>query len=427
MIFILKKTLIVFIILLLSFSQLVCCVKITNSEKIFKEDLENVELDLLRAEHYLYLKANEDVGSFNLRYTFPPEYGYQLPIFLEILDDSNANIIKYKIENDRFEPNKFVNFTIGPMEKDEIVFIHFNFWVLVKNYNYSDLPSYVEIPSKNDLPNETKQWLSSTQVVQTNKILIKLRARQMKFLTNNIFTLADRIAKFSKSHRYWFFLIQYTFQTYKSQDAFTTLLRNGECPGRSHLGCALFRANGVPARVLIGIPCFDFWCEMHYMMEYYCNPVYGWILTNVHNGTTPYEPKYDIIQRICYTEDENNTQTDFINPKMKGIERWIWIDNENVSPYYKDLKEGSKSKGVSENSVFIDSMVANDTVTLTKDVFSKFENYLNFDLTGENKEHFQNATQYQMKALDEFKDATNTFGYIYYMNYANIEYDKIII
>jgi hypothetical protein len=163
------------------------------------------------------------------------------------------------------------------------------------------------------------------------------------------------------------------------------------------------------------------------MMEYYSGPVYGWIIADVDNAMTPREPKYDLIQRICYPEDENNTQTDFIYPKMKGIERWIWIYNKNVYPYYKDLKEGSKSKGVIENTVFIDPIVANDTLTLTKNVYHKFEYYLNFDLTGENKEHFQNAIQYQIQALNQFKDATDTFGYIYFMNYANNEYDKIII
>ena len=226
---------------------------------------------------------------------------------MELFNDSTKKIINYKIEDDIYEPNKFVNFTIGSMKKNETVLIHFNYWVLVNNYDYSDLPKSIKIPEKSDLPENVTKWLSSTEVVQKDKLRIKLRSRQMKFLTNNLLKLAERIGKFSRQHRYFLFLIQYTFGNYGPQDALTALKRNGECPGRSHLGSALFRANGVPARVVISTPSYyDFWFEMHYMLEYYTNEKFEWILTNPHSGVTPIEQKKHIIHRICYPEDENN-------------------------------------------------------------------------------------------------------------------------
>jgi len=78
---------------------------------------------------------------------------------LEIFNDSTANITNYKIENDSKEPNKLINFTIGPMLKDEGVLIHFSFWVLVENHDFSDLPGNVEFPEVSDLPDETKKWI----------------------------------------------------------------------------------------------------------------------------------------------------------------------------------------------------------------------------------------------------------------------------
>jgi len=102
------------------------------------------ELHLLRVEHVLVLNAADDADTFNLRYVFPPDYQYQVPILLEILEDSTANILHYQIEDDVNEPNKVVNFTIGNMAKDESVLIHFSCWVLVKNHEYVDLSEYVK-------------------------------------------------------------------------------------------------------------------------------------------------------------------------------------------------------------------------------------------------------------------------------------------
>jgi hypothetical protein len=344
-----------------------------------------------------------------------------------VKEDTTADIIDYRIENDKSIPNKIVNFTILSMKKDEEKCLHFYYWVLVKNYNYSDIPNELPIPKINELPPETIKWLSSTEVVQKNNLRIKLRAKFMKLSTDNLLNLACKIANFAKNHRYLLFLIQYRLGIYGPQDAVTTLKRNGECPGRSHLGCALFRANNIPARVVLACPSYKFWYEMHYMIEYYSGQKYGWILTEVHQAKTLYEPKHQIIMRVCYPEDENNTQTDFINPKMTGIERWFWIENHYVKPYYKDLKEGSKTRMINENEIITEKMPGEYAFNVTKEVFNKYEYYLAMDLTGENLIHFQNAVNYQLKAIEILKDSIDAYGYIYWMNEANKRYDDINI
>ena len=389
-------------------------------------------LSLLRGEHYLYISAKQNVNSFNIKYSFPPDYGYQHPIYLEILADTNINILKYKIEDDVFEPNKFINFTCGQIKKGDKVLIHFNCWVLIKDYNYEDLPKVIKIPKFDDLPDEVKKWTSPTEVVQSENLLIKFRAKQLKLFTNNnLLKIASNIAKFSRNHRYLFFLIHYTFQRilqYPSQDAITTLLVNGECPGRSHLGCALFRANGIPARVTLSMPTrYDFWYEIHYTTQYYC-PGFDWILTEVHAGITPYAPQNQIILRFCYPEDENNTQADFIYQRMKGLESWMWFDNENIKPYYNNFKEGStRIKSFAENSINIDLNVINETINLTKIVFKKYQKFLNINLTDDNFINFDIGQNYIKKAIDELLSSDDAFGYIYYINKANNRFDSIVI
>jgi len=420
--------LLVLLLLILSLFPIVNSIEIKEPKESKSESSDDiVELDLLRGEYYLYINATEDVDSFNILYAFPVELNHQFPIMIKIFNDTTEDLLlNYKIENDTNEPNKIVNFTIGSMEKDESALIHFSYFVIVKNHNYSDLPKKVKIPKKDELPSETKKWLSKTKVVQKNRILIRIRARQMRFLTNNVLKIAKRIAFFCKFHRYTLFFIQYKLGAYRSQDAFTALLINGECPARSHLGCALFRANNIPARVLLANPDYNFWYEMHYMTEYYL-PDYGWILTEVHKGITPYEPKNQIILRVCYPEDENDTQSDFVNKKMKGLERWFWIDNEFINPYYKDLVEGSRCKMFREKEVFTDKISGEEAVNISKIVFHKYEHYLGMSLAGDNLEYFKNATNYQFEAINDFKESDDESGYITYMNKANEEYDNIII
>lgn len=383
------------------------------------------ELYLLRGEHHLYLNALDDVNDFSLRFVFPPDYQYQVPVLLEIYNDTTADILHYQIEDDTNKPNKIINFSLGPMDKNESFLLHFSCWVLVKNHEFEDLPTYVSFPKKCDLPKETTTWLTSTNVVQVNNILIKRKARQLHGFSNNLIRFAKRVAPFIKLHRYPLFLIQLSIPIFFSQDAFTTLLINGENVGRSHLACAFFRGFNVPARVLLAHNDQGFWTQMHYMVEYYC-PGYGWVLIDSTAGKTPYATKRQIINRVCYPEDENDTKNDYIFSFMKGEERWLWIDNENIHPYYKDCKEGSKSKMFYEGEVETDSFTVDYAFFLTQMVLHLYEQYLGVNLTGKNLGHYQNATIFHNKAVSAFQKS-NIQIYIDNMNIAYDEYLKIIL
>jgi hypothetical protein len=400
--------------------------EIYNQENINSAELHDLdqELDLLQGEHYLFVNATKDVNSCHIRYAFPPDYNYQVPIMLEILNDSTAEILDYKIERDTYEPNMVVNFTVGSLEKGVPVSIHFYYWVLVENNNYSDLPQYVKIPKRYELPKETKPWLSPTDVVQVRNILIKQKASELRGHTTNLLVLAQRIVTYAKWHRYLFYWLQITLDTLKGQDALTTLFRNGECPGRSHLACAFFRANDVPARVVLATPHYSFWFQMHFMAEFYC-PGYGWILAEVHKAVVPYEAKNQIIMRICSPQDEDNTGHDYFFPKMTGVEKWLWIDSKNVVPYYKDLIDGSKVNMFPQNSLLTDAVTAQFAFSLTEMTLRFYEQYLGSGLSGENLLHFQNAVVYQKQAILSFKQSQNPDGYLYYMNMAYKEYEEI--
>jgi len=421
-----SKSSVVLVLLLLLLSLIISPEMLCSSTVTTSETMQEKEIYLVRSEHYFYINATDNIDTFHIKYSFPPNYAFQVPIYLELINDTTVDIIHYCIENEEKEPNTYINFTIGSMEKNESAHLHFYSWVLIKNYKYQDLPGYVQIPKKRDLPEETKIWLQSSEVVQTKSILLRLKARQLRGLNTNLLVLAQRIATFTRYHRYLLFILQFNLGLLGPQDALTTLLRNGECPGRSHLGCALFRINNVPARVILATPHYDFWYQIHCMTEYYL-PEYGWILTEVHGGKTPYEPKNQIILRICYPEDEDNTHTDYIFPRMKGIENWFWIDNDSIIPYYKDFIGGSKSNMFMEQMTVADSFSADYSFFITQTVFYLYQLYLGMELLGENLQHFENATTYQRMAIQQFISSANLQNYLIHMDLGYTEFMKINI
>jgi len=382
------------------------------------------ELDLLHGEIIFEIKAYDDIASsFNISYAVPPIYCDQAPILIELREDTDAKIISYRIINDTGHPNKVVNFTIEPMEKDENATFHFDFWVLVKNNKYQELPTFVNIPEENELPEETKKWLVSTKAIQSDNILIKHKARVLKrFTGNNLIQFAEKIASFTGKHRNRFMPISYkfSFPPRHYQDAVFTYLFGGVCTGRANLGTALFRANGVPARDLAVMPTWskDMWFDMHYISQYYC-PNYGWVLVETSLGTTPYEPKNNVIMRVNYPEDENKAGNRF-SSGTGGVEYWFWTNNEKIFfPY-----TGATRRAWIEKELTKDQQNATIAFNLTQDVYELHTKYLGINLTGDNMIHFDNAILAQQNAIECFNQS-NFNGYSDNMTFAYDEYREI--
>jgi hypothetical protein len=407
------------------FSPLICGVT-TDTPPVSNTPLSggNQELDLLRVEHYLYVNASADVGVFHIRFSFPPDYAYQVPLILELYNDSTLPaILHYQLENDTYAPNVIINFTMDSMKQGESVLLHFSCWVLVKNHDFSDLPPYVKIPRKYQLPEETKIWLVSNRMVQVHSLYIRSKAYQLHGLSDNLIRYAHRIAPFIRYHRFGLFILELNLGLLLSQDARTTLLINGENVGRAHLACAFFRIYHIPARVLLVNNDQGFWTQMHYMAEYYC-PGYGWVLVETTFGKSPYATKHQVINRICLPQDEEDTKADYIFRFMKGEERWLWIDTANVAPYYMDCKKGSKSQMFSEAVVSPDQLTAEYAFVLSQLVFRQYQRTLGVNLSDDNLHYYQNATMYQWDAIGALK-ANDTAGYILFLQHAYDEFLKI--
>lgn len=379
---------------------------------------------LLRNENYLVLHADDDIGICHVSYVFPPDYQYQVPVYLEILPDTTATILSYTIVNDTQAPNKLVTFTLGNLHTNQTVLIHFNSWVLLNNHVFSDLPRYVRFPLLWDLPKDTWPWLSPSSVVQSRSLPILLKASELRGLTSNLLRYAQRVMYFDAHHRQLLYILQYDLGTLGSQDAKTVLRRSGDCPGRAHLAAAFFRAEGVPARSIMVSQHNTYWVQMHYMLQYYC-PGYGWILCQTHSGKTPYEQKNDVILRICSPSDEARSVHDYVFPKMTGEEPWIWIDSSHLTPVYTDAMDASRQNMFPEGNHTTDTATAAYAQSLTQLVFRPYQTFLGQDLTGPDLQHYTNATTLQRQALAAYNGPDGLSTYQTLMSQAYQEYRLI--
>jgi len=89
-------------------------------------------------------------------------------------------------------------------------------------------------------------------------------------------------------------------------DAVTALTHRGSCTSNANLVAALFRASGVPARVLAVYPTNGQPLQTHYIVEYFV-PGYGWVWAESSIARTPWEPYKEVVVNVVYPEDEDRS------------------------------------------------------------------------------------------------------------------------
>jgi len=257
---------------------------------LLSQDNQSVSLCLKTVTGRLRIEENVTPRDYQVYFHIPIPYHHQGPICIEV---EGPHLVDYRFLSTG-GPNRIVAACLHPAWETHI---EWKATVLMRQNRYSDLPADIPVPDADQLPDSVKKWLLPTDCVQADADIVRLKADSLRAVTDDLMQLADAIC--DAGYRIpWRFSRQPV-----SFDAVYALKWGSSCVGRTHACAALFRANGIPARVLLNLPSGSRAFDMHWNLEYYV-PDYGWVRMEPTSGTNPWPAENDVVTMACNPQDE---------------------------------------------------------------------------------------------------------------------------
>ncbi|MFX0113515.1 MAG: transglutaminase family protein [Candidatus Hodarchaeota archaeon] len=354
-------------------------------------------------------------GSFNYTPTTPFRYYIHIPVLTEdqcpvlineIRTTPQDHVLDYKIVDNYSGTNALVEVTIGNTTLNENFKVIISVSALLKFNNSHILPEFIGITSADELPDLTKNWLYSTEFIQADHPQIIEKAQQLKGNESNLIAIAQKIGFFTSK--------EIIYGGESDQDALSTLEnKQALCTGKATLGAALFRALGVPARVLLFLP-------THYYIEFYAQPN-GWIKLETNSGMFPAEfpTRYTIATYCVYPEDENSAHHINGESPFGGIVAYWGTSIPDI-----DMWGCFSIFEINEKRIFCDSESIAKSFNTVKEVWKYYSIYTGQDLSKTDEDHFVKAGTYQTLALHGFRH-NDYYFFSERLNRALDEYNQI--
>ena len=327
---------------------------------------------------------------------------HQTPVFLKV---ESPQLIDY-----RFlpigPPNWIVCARMMPVWESEI---QWTAHVLLTQENDADLPESIPYAMLDQLPESVKPWLRSTDCVQCDADIVVQTVQALRDSSDDIIGLADRITETCANIPWTFSHDPIAF------DAVYALNWGGTCVGRAHAGAALFRACGIPARVLLNLPSGCRRLDMHWNIEYFL-PDYGWVKSETSAGQNPWPAQNDVVTLVCRPEDE------FPVFQSDGAEGYWFTSNPSLS-YNPIWAQAHNVYDGTEISASVDS--AELAFNLADSAFALFSQRQGVLSNPAHEEIFQNAATHQKEAYDRLRNG-DLSGFIQTVRQALMVYQSII-
>ncbi len=296
----------VFLTLLLFLSLFLCQCKVKDPEPqgyvpvgSNPGGVQNLDPDpglyLLKATGNLRIPALSTADTYEIYFHIPIAFEDQVPVSLKI---EGEHVLDYRFLR-LAPPNVIVAAT---MQRASGATVDWEAWVLVRRLKASllELPSHIPLPTADQLPADTHKWLRSTSCVQVDAPIVQERAEYVRNNTDNLRDLSVGIVSYCNDEIPWDFP-----HSPMGFSAVYALKWGNSCTGHAHAGAALFRANGVPSRVLLNILTgFPEPMDMHWIIDYYI-PGYRWRKSEPSQGIDLLSPHRAVVVMVCEPEYEN--------------------------------------------------------------------------------------------------------------------------
>jgi len=248
------------------------------------------------------------------------------------------------------------------------------------------------------------------EIAAVDARIVQETAYYLRGISTDLTTLANNI------NAYWQQEIPWDFpHSPLAFDAVYALTWGSSCTGHAHAGAALFRANGIPVRILLNMPSWATYFDHHWIIDYYV-PSYGWVRMETSTGEHPCFAKDEIVTLACNPEDEFPM---FYPCGIEGI--WHTSDPELglSNPDWGQAHSAYNICTIADSSAKIEQ-----AHTLTDSLFFYYSHYWGIHLTPNQQTILENALTFQNAALANLK-AKDLNGYIFNIQEALKHYKNI--
>ncbi len=353
------------------------------------------------------IEGLENVSEFKVFCHLPIAHDGQVPIIVgDVWSEPADRILNYRFMKNYWGSNALLEFIISNISKGEKIRLFWTVATLIKEKSYRDLPDFIEIVPRHELPENITPWLKSTKFIQSNHVEIIATAQELAGSEANLLRIADNIANFTANG------IKYHGPG--RQDALSSL-QNGYavCTGKANLVAALLRANGIPARVLMVY-------STHFIVEYYA-PSYGWIRIESTHGRHPQYNHEDVVLYSVHPDDETET----IARNGQSPDDWGVIAFWGTSDPNAFMRiDYSGWVPLLKHKIYSGNNSMDDILEVAKATWNCYSSYIGCNLLRNQQQCFDKGIIYQESALNCLRER-NFEDYHSYLILAHNEYSKI--
>ncbi|MHA1223072.1 MAG: transglutaminase domain-containing protein [Candidatus Heimdallarchaeaceae archaeon] len=278
---------------------IIFCPSFTHANLI-EEEGENLIIEKTK-NFYLFnvtgsfnlISPEPNTGAFKLYIHIPISYNSHRPFAIYVAELNGNHIENFRINDNYPGPNSLLEISFKNIETTDPLSFYWTAPVLIDHKDYTNIPEHLETTNTKVLPNEVRTWLKTSEFIQVDHPEIITKAKEIVGNETNVTNITRLISDFVGK--------KILYLRGGPQDALSTLQReSGVCTGKANLATALFRAIGIPARVVMTAP------TPHFLIEIYLH-TYGWIRLEATSGEFPWEFHRNIISYCVYPEDETST------------------------------------------------------------------------------------------------------------------------
>jgi len=362
-------------------------------------------IHLIKANGALKIGGKASTETYDAYFHVPIAFEDQAPILLEV---RCPTLVSWRFV--QAGTNNVLCVAKLRKPSEELTMLHWSGYVLARGHSYSDLPDSIPIPSLNQIPEDVRGWLKSTDCIQSSNQFIREKAAEVRGSTNNLIELADNIMLCSTR-------IGTAFShNPRAFDAFYALNWGNYCIGAAHAAAALFRANGVPSRSLLNIPTyFRIMVDVHWNVDYFV-PGYGWVRCESQLGINRMNPGEMVVVSASNPEDEFPV---FGYPY--GIDGSWHTSDPELDPKYPDW---SSHRAVEMWKSLTTDETIKQALSLTKTVFSSYSQSMGASLTRAQNKLVKDARSKQTAAVAALTNG-NVSAYMANMQGAASLYSRV--